>query len=47
MELVLEILVGILGGAFVLLVWALFGVLTFGGREVNGMGGKKGGGKNP
>jgi hypothetical protein len=28
----LEIALGVLGGAFLLLVWALFGVLTFGGR---------------
>jgi hypothetical protein len=30
----LEIALAVLGGAFVLLVWALFGVLTFGGKEV-------------
>ena len=34
--LALEIFLGVLGGAFVLLVWALFGVLTFGGRGRGG-----------
>ena len=44
--LVMEILLGILGGSFVLLVWALFGILTFGGREVDDVAcKKKGGGK--
>jgi hypothetical protein len=31
----LEIALGVLGGAFLLLVWALFGVLTFGGRKTD------------